>query len=320
MDAINIYLRELSNVGSNKEESIDLIRRARTGDEQARETLVKNYLLLVVKIAREYMNKGVPLSDLIAEGNIGLLNAVEKYNISRGAPFSTCARYWIKQSILRNCMHKKPIVRLPENISELIRTDRWTGVPYREVSIDSPNEEGDTMAADIPDNSAFSFFRDEEEFIMKTRVEKVLSFLNKRDAEVVKACYGIGIEKPLELAEAAEQFNLSPTRISQIMKSSFVVLREVAEELNIVYKPRAPKAPEPAANVEIVTALYGSGEKFVDVTDVVTDILSRGRKVRVNNKLGGDPCYGVPKKLTVTYILGEDLCTQAFSEGSVLKF
>jgi RNA polymerase primary sigma factor len=320
MDATNIYMRELKNVGSTKEESIDLIKRARSGDDSAREVLIKNYLLLVVKIAREYLNMGVPLGDLISEGNVGLLTAIEKYDIARQSPFSSCAKYWIRQSINRNCMHKKPIVRLPENVSELMRTDRWVGVPYREVSIDSPNDEGDTMAADIPDQAHSGPFKREEELILQKRVEKILSFLNKRDAEVMKAFYGIGIDKPMELQEIAEQFNLSTTRVNQIRRSSLQTMKDAAVEIQMeVPKFRSPKTVE-IKKVEIVTALYGANEKFVDVTDLVSGMVEKGQRVRINNKLAGDPCYGIPKKLTVTYIIDEDIYTQAFPEGSTLKF
>lgn len=315
-----MYLKELKNEGSTKEESLELIRLAQAGDEFARAKLVNNYLLLVVKIAREYLNMGVPLADLISEGNVGLLTAVDKFDPSRSAPFSTCARLWIKASIVRNCMHKKSIVRLPENISELMRTDRWTGIPYRQISIDSPNDEGDTMSDDIPDQTVTGPFQDEEEILMKKRVEKVLSFLSKRDAEVVKAVFGIDAEDALEVKEVAEQFNLSSTRIFQILRSSMKVMKEAASDFEILYKPRELKREEPSLEVEIVTALYGANEKFVDVTEIVSKTIRAGKKVRINNKLAGDPCYGIPKKLTVTYIVGENLFTQAFSEGTILKF
>jgi RNA polymerase primary sigma factor len=318
MDSINLYLKELSNDGSTKEESLELLLKAREGDEQAREKLAKNYLLLVVKIAREYMNMGVPMGDLLGEGNIGLLTAVDKYKFEKGGAFSTCAIYWIRQAIIRNCMHKRRIVRLPENISELMRSDRWSGIQYREVSIDSPNDEGDSMAADIPDPTNVQLFLDEEEMLINRRVENVLAFLKDRDAQVVRAYYGIGNDNaPMDVEKVAEQFDLSTTRIQQIVKSSIKVMRE-ASDFQEVILPKKPVTPDEP--VEVVTALYGLDEKVFDVTDKLNAMISRKEKIRANNKLAGDPCYGKPKRLTITYIMGDHLLTQSFPEGSIVKF
>jgi RNA polymerase sigma factor (sigma-70 family) len=155
------------------------------------------------------------MGDLLGEGNIGLLTAVDKYKFEKGGAFSTCAIYWIRQAIIRNCMHKRRIVRLPENISELMRSDRWSGIQYREVSIDSPNDEGDSMAADIPDPTNFQLFLDEEEMLINRRVENVLAFLKDRDAQVVRAYYGIGNDNvPMDVEKVAEQFDLSTTRFT----------------------------------------------------------------------------------------------------------
>jgi RNA polymerase primary sigma factor len=318
MDTINLYLKELSNDGSTKEESLELLIKAREGDEQAREKLTKNYLLLVVKIAREFMNMGVPLGDLICEGNIGLLTAVDKFKFEKGSAFSTCAKQWIRAAIIRNCMHKRRIVRLPENISELMRSDRWNGIQYREVSIDSPNEEGDSMAADIPDTSNFKFFMDEEEMLTNKRVENVLSFLKDRDAQVIRAYYGIGKDnEPMEVEKVAEQFNLSTTRIQQIVKASIVTMREASDVKEVI---RPKKNLEPVEEVEVITALYGFDEKVFDVTEKLNAMILRKEKIRANNKLAGDPCYGKPKCLTITYIMGDHLLTQSFPEGSIVKF
>ena len=310
MDAItNLYVKELQNDNSTKEESIELIKLARSGDEKARETLIKNYLLLVVKIAREYKDNGVPIGDIIQEGNIGLMTALEKYDLTVGAPFSTYAKFWIKQSIIRNCMMKKRIVRLPESTLNLMATGRWNGIDYREISIDSPNEEGDTMADDIPDDSTLDIFVKEERNLLKNKVENILSFLKTRDAEVVKACYGIGREK-MEIKEVAELFQLTPTRISQILRTSLKRMRVSHEAL-------------PSSNtkeVEIVSAKYGAKETFVDITDKVVDLYMAKENIKSCNRLGGDPCVGVAKSLVIQYIHDEQLLTKSFPEGSIVKF
>lgn len=310
MDATQIYLKELpSNEHSTKEESMELIALARAGDSKSREKVIKNYLRLVVKVSREYMNHGVPLGDLICEGNIGLLTALEKYDPERG-PFSTCAKIWIKQSIIRNCMHKQRIVRLPENVSELMRTNRWSGEGYSEISIDRPNDEGDTLSDDIPDNTDFDPFVNEEAVIMKNKVEKILSFLKGRDADVVKACYGIGREDVLEVAEAAEMFGLTTTRINQILRNSLKKMRVTHYE-----------SPEVSIKeVEIISASYGADNSFIDVTDKVVDLYLAKENIKSCNRLGGDPCMGIQKSLTIKYIYGEAILSKSFSEGAIVKF
>ena len=306
---LNIYLKELKNENSTKEESIELVKLSRAGDTCAREKLIKNYLLLVVKIAREYMNMGVPLGDLINEGNLGLITATEKYDSEKG-PFSTYSKYWIRQAIIRNCMHKKRIVRLPENISELMRTDRWKGLEYREISIDTPTDEGNTMADDIPDTSSVDPFHREDCAIMKNRVERILSFLHSRDADIVKACYGIDRDKPIDIIDAAELFNLSTTRINQILRSSLKKMRVSHNSL-----------PETSiVNVEIVSAHYGNGNDNIDVTDRVTNLYLNNENIKSCNRLGGDPCPGIIKTLTIKYISNSQLLEKSFSEGSVIKF
>jgi RNA polymerase primary sigma factor len=310
MDQITkTYVKELRNNNSTQEETLNLIQKSRQGDEAARETLIHNYLLLVVKVARQYLNMGVPLGDLISEGNIGLITAIEKFDPAKGI-FSSYAQYWIKQAIIRNCIHKRRLVRLPENISELMRTDRWNGINYREFSIDTPNEEGDSMAEDIADSSEFSTFVKEEDAILKNKAERILSFLHTRDAEIVKACYGIDREEPLEIVEVAELFNLSTTRINQILRNS---IKKMRIEYNSLPEAKTKE-------VEIISAKYGTEDKNIDVTDKVVDLYLAKENIKSCNKLGGDPCPGLVKALTVQYIYGESILVKVFSEGSVVKF
>lgn len=304
-EIVNLYLKELSNENSTKEESIELIKLARSGDEIARERLVKNYLLFVVKIAKEYLNMGVPIADLISQGNVGLLTAVEKYHLDSGAPFSACARLWIKQSIIRNCLHNRRLVRLPENVSELMRTDRWKGDSYHEVSIDYKGEEGETMAdfMEGDDNRAFST---EEQMLIESKIKRLLSYIGKeRDVEIVKACYGIGREKPLEIAEAAELFDLTTTRINQILRSSIQVMRKSERET-------------PKEKSLILSARYGAEGNWIDVTGKVSEMFELGNEVKSSNKLGGDPCKGKPKMLVVEFVSEGETFTKKFPEGTII--
>lgn len=306
MDSVALYIKELRNDNSNKEESLELIRQIRSGDESAREKLIKNYLLLVVKIARIYKNTGVPLADLISEGNFGLMTAIDKFDISKGAPFSTYAKVWIKQSIIRNCMHKKRLVRLPENISNLMLSGRWEGEPHREVSIDAPNTEGDTMADDIPEIDTPNIFSREEDMLVKAQVEKLLSHTKKRDADIVKACYGIGHEKPMDVAEVAELYNLTTTRINQILR-------------NTLKKARSKQTANTFKVFKISSAKYGADGNYVDLTIKISQMHLQKEEIRVGNKLGGDPCKGMKKSLIVEFLCGDKVITKSFPEGTFAK-
>lgn len=311
MDPIKLYLKELKNLNSTNDESIRLLELHRGGCLESRDRLVKNHLLLVVKKAREYMNKGVPLADLISEGNVGLLIAIEKFDLENGGTFASYAKKWIKASIIRNCMHKKGVVRLPENVSELMRTDRWDGPNFRETSIDAKNDEGDSMAESIADKDYIEdiFADNEENAAMKRKVERILSFLKGRDAAIVKAFYGIG-QTALDVEETAELFNLTTTRINQILRNSLKAMRVSHDSL-----------PESnVKEVEIISAKYGSDNDFVDVTDKVTDLYLKKDNIKSSNRLGGDPCPGIVKFLIVEYIYENEIRTKTVSEGSFLKF
>jgi len=311
MDQITkIYVKELKNNHSTHDETLNLIKKIRQGDEKARDLLISNYLLAVVKIANQFSFTGIPLGDLISEGNIGLMTAIEKFEPGKGN-FYTYAEYWIKQAIRRNCYFKKGVVKLPENVIELMRSDRWKGLNYREFSIDLPNDEGDSMAESIADTSDYDPFTNKEESAaLKNKVERILSFLHSRDAEIVKACYGIDREEPMEIPEVAELFNLSTTRICQILRSSI-------KKIRIDYN-NLPEAK--VKEVEIVSAKYGTEDNSVDVTDKVVDLYLANEIVKSGNKLGGDPCPGIIKALTVQYIYQETLLVKTFSEGSIVKF
>jgi RNA polymerase sigma factor (sigma-70 family) len=309
MDALQIYMKELHNDNSTHAEALQLIELYRNGDQAARDKVINNYLLLVVKVARKYKDNGVLMADLIQEGNLGLMKALEKFDPSKGA-FPSFATQWIKQGILRNCMMNKRAVRLPENVLHDMMAGRWKGEEIREVSIDTPNDEGDSMADDIADHTVNTPFANEEEMILSRKVENILSFLKGRDADVVKAVFGIGREKPLEVVEAAEHFNLSTTRINQILRNSLKQMRVSHEAL-------------PTSNikeVEIVSAKYGSDTSFVDVTDKVVDLYLAKENIKSCNRLGGDPCIGIVKSLVIEYIYDNELLSKTFSEGSIVKF
>ena len=225
-DIVKAYFKEIKDDrGLSKDETRQLAIRAQGGDERAKEILVKNHLLLVAKIARQYANKGVEFSDLLAEGNMGLLKAVEKWNPDKGASFTTAASWWIKQSIIRNCMHANRIVRLPEHISELMRTGR-TEFTYGEVNIDQPNSEGNTLAESLPDQQV-DIFQDEETLAQKNLIKKLLASLKPKEQEVIQLHFGLNGLEAMDVREIAEHLSLTTTRINQILRSSMKKMKEL---------------------------------------------------------------------------------------------
>lgn len=310
MEATQIYLKELENKNVTQAQILALIIKARNnGDENAREEVLKNYLLHVVKIAREYMNMGIPLGDLISEGNIGLIKAFEKYDVENGATFGSYSKFWIRQSIIRNCMHKRRIVRLPENISELIRTDRWKGSSdYKEFSMDVPSEDGSSYHDKFASDDISAIFQKEETLLIKNKVKNLLSCLDTREAQIVKDFFGIDIEAPLELNEIALKFSLTTTRISQIVRNSLNAVRD--NQQNSSFRPA----------ITVLSASYGSEETSIDITEYVIDMVANNKNIKSCNKIAGDPCRGTAKFLFVQYEQDGKILTKKTSEGSYVKF
>ena len=293
MDSLRLYYKELANSHSTPEESRELVILSREGDEKAKIKLIKNYLLLVAKIANKYKNMGVPLEELIAEGNVGLITSIDKFNLMKGSPFSSCAAHWIKANIIRECFMNRRAVRLPENIQNLMASGRYEGTPFTEFSLDKPNEEGESMAGEIPEqeiNISAIPFASEESIILKQKVERVLKNLKERDANVVKAFYGIDADKPLDVNETAEMFSLTTTRINQILRDALKTIKAI--EIGEIPKDSI---------VTIISAKYGKDEAWIDVTDKIQIILADTKKHKASNKIAGDPCHGVKKVLIINF-------------------
>ena len=315
MDITKLYLDELSNTHSTQEITMELfsvIRDPKASDKdrkQAEESLLKNYLLLVVSMIGPYKNQGVTDNDLISEGNLGLITAIQKYDVNNGGTFGSYARRWIKASIVRNCMHNKRIVKIPENISELIRTDRYKGnQSFTSFSIDTPFEDGGTYSEKLPEEETnFDFIRSEEEEILSHKIESILSFIKARDADIVKAVFGIGRIKPMTVEEAATYFGIGKTRINQIVRDSLKLMRSNEENVD-------------RSLIEIVSAEYGTEEYSTNVTNQILDLITSYKSIKSGNRIAGDPCKGEAKFLRVEYLLNGISKTRRFSEGKLLKF
>src|SRR3954463_781766 len=141
-DAYNLYMREVGETKLlTRIEENDLAKRIRKGDKAAREQMIKANLRLVVKIARDYENYGVPLLDLINEGNIGLMKAVERFDPAKGAKFSTYGAWWIKQSIKRALANQSKTIRLPVHVVDKVAHIRRAGMKLQEIFGREPTDD-----------------------------------------------------------------------------------------------------------------------------------------------------------------------------------
>ena len=264
-EAIEVYLHEIGQTPLlTPQEEIALAKRIKRGDKAARQHMIKANLRLVVKIAHDYENLGLPLLDLISEGNIGLMKAVERFNPKKGAKLSTYAALWIKQSIRRALSNQSKTIRLPvhvvDKVSKLNRlqlrlTDELGREPTdselagqldltpakvahlrnmnaRPASLDAPiGDEDDNRFADIvadPNADAPSDLLR----IKSTRndIREHVKHLNPREAEIITLRYGLDGNKPRTLEEVGRKFKVTRERIRQIQDSALVKLRRMMEK------------------------------------------------------------------------------------------
>lgn len=254
-DAFRLYLREIGPLPLlTPEEEISLAWRARQGDGAAREALIKGNLRLVVKIARDYENMGVPLLDLIAEGNMGLMRAVDRFDPSRGAKLSVYSSFWIKQSIRRALGNQSRTIRVPIHIhARLFGLDRTTrrlhellgrvptdaelaheaGLPPAKIaklrratlsfsSLDAPiGEEQETSLADtVADEQAGTPYEHLAGEALRELLREFLGELSEREVYVLRLRYGLDGEEELTLDEVGGRLNLTRERVRQIQAAA----------------------------------------------------------------------------------------------------
>ena len=258
--SVKMYLREISQYNLlSREEEIKLAEAVANGSQKAKDDLVNHNLRLVVSIAKRYMSRGLTLLDLIQEGNMGLIKAVDKYDVNKGFKFSTYATYWIKQAISRAVMDQSRNIRIPVHIIELMSNIKKVEYDFQQKYGRKPKETEiadilgieikkikeaytwmkDTTSLDIvigeeEDATVGSFVEDEaakvsftaiEEDDCATAIKNILNTLNNRERTVITRRFGIGYDRPETLDEIGKELGLSRERIRQIETMALRKLR-----------------------------------------------------------------------------------------------
>lgn len=258
------YLQEIGKVDLlTPEEEVDLAKRIKQGDQIALEKLTKANLRFVVSVAKQYQNQGLSLSDLINEGNLGLIKAAQRFDETRGFKFISYAVWWIRQSILQALAEQSRIVRLPLNkvgslnkinraFSELEQeferepspeelaglldipteeVETTLGVAARHVSVDAPFVDGeDNSLLDVLENNTTPNTDESLEYreSLRREIQRSLNTLTERQCDVIMLYFGIGVEHPMSLEDIGERFGLTRERVRQIKDKAINKLRSTS--------------------------------------------------------------------------------------------
>lgn len=259
-DNIGKYFKDVrKSIILTPSEEISLAERIREGDEKAVELLVNANLKFVISVAKEYQNQGLPLSDLISEGNYGLVKAAKRFDHEKGFRFISYAVWWIRQSILQSLNDNARMVRLPANIINKItylnkEISKFEFINEREpvygeifdkdkevmdliyypkcLSLNETiNEDGDELIELIP-NIEEEVNKMEVDTKVKNELQKTLSILDEREKEIIENYFGINTElEPMTLEAIGEKYNLTKERIRQIKEKAIRKLRHNANGL-----------------------------------------------------------------------------------------
>jgi RNA polymerase primary sigma factor len=266
--SLDKYLQEIGRVDLlNPDQEIELAIKIRNGDHSALERLTKANLRFVVSVAKQYQNQGLSLGDLINEGNLGLIKAAKRFDETRGFKFISYAVWWIRQSILQSLAEQSRIVRLPLNrvgalnkigkaysnleqeferepsakelaqeldmdVSEVSDNLKIAG---RHISMDAPFAQGeensllDIIVNDQQPSPDYTLMNES----LKSEIERALSTLSDREAEVIKLYFGLNKEHSMTLEEIGERFNLTRERVRQIKEKAIRRLRHASRSKNL---------------------------------------------------------------------------------------
>jgi RNA polymerase primary sigma factor len=263
--AIKLYLREIGQVKLlTPQEEIELAARIKKGDKKAREQMIKANLRLVVKIARDYEGIGLPLLDLISEGNIGLMKAVERFDPAKGGKLSTYGSWWIKQSIKRALANQSKTIRLPVHLVDKISKMRRTALKLQEIlgrepsdeelaeelgisatrvaqmrtaairpaSLDAPigDEDSNNFAEVVQDENADTPYEQLEEKTVVKMLQEMVTTLDPREATILRARFGLDGGSQRTLEEVGEKFGVTRERVRQIQNIALKKLRKMIEK------------------------------------------------------------------------------------------
>ena len=275
--SLRVYLRDISRTELlTPQEEAELAERVGLGDSDAREHMIRANLRLVVKIAQDYANNGLPLVDLIAEGNIGLMTAVDRFDPDRGAKFSTYSAWWINQSIKRALSNQSKTIRLPAHmVDKIARLRRISailteelgrvpsdeelseelGIPTQKISrlkrasqrptsLDAPVNDGEgiNFGEIIGDEKAVHPLEALEEKTLMGQLGDLLEVLDEREHRIIDARYGLDGSKPLKLEEVGGEFGVTRERIRQLQAKALGKMRRA---LHRIEKPMPDPVGDP---------------------------------------------------------------------------
>jgi RNA polymerase primary sigma factor len=262
---IKIYLREIGQIALlTPAEEITLAARIKKGDKEARAIMIRANLRLVVKIAHDYNNLGLPLLDLISEGNIGLMKAVERFDPAKGGKLSTYAAWWIKQSIKRALANQSKTIRLPVHLVDKIskmrrvalqmseelgreptddelaeevgmasaKVSQLKTVSIRPASLDAPISDDDTteFGEIVGDEEALTPFEQLRDQNLRDEVAELISVLDEREKKIIFSRFGLDGGKPKTLEEVGRKFGVTRERIRQLQNIALMKLRRALQK------------------------------------------------------------------------------------------
>jgi RNA polymerase primary sigma factor len=265
-DAFQSYLRDIRGLGLlTHAEEVDLAQRAAAGDELARRTLIESNLRLVIAIARRYTSTGVPLIDLIQEGNLGLMRAAEKFDYRRGCHFGTYATWWIRQAVSRAAGEQSRLIHLPEHVATRLRKVRriaaqlsqengldplpeqiaeacnmdlnevvdLLGIIEQPVSLDAPvdDEARYALADTLEDSTAPAPAETASQHLLGEELHRALALLTPRERSVITLRYGIGDGHSRTLLEVGKELGISRERVRQLEVVALMKLRGMSNSV-----------------------------------------------------------------------------------------